>query len=265
MSWNAGTNEKASMKTIASLLLIMAVAASAADGAADPATMPIANFLTLVRHPPMEKSWTRMAGQVQHRAKGKGTLRFPIEFRGLFSRQRLLAQLVFNKGERYSVSQNFVDGAAGAAVIQDQPPKEGKTPLQDIGIRPGDLTLSFLHWEFKEELSPEKTRGLSCRRVKLQHPTQGEYVIAWLSTSYFTPLKVRWHRVTEEEPYRTLEFTGVKKVAENIRLPHELRIQNIGWKTLVKFDDVEFALITPDKPPPADLFLQAEPEDAPVE
>lgn len=227
---------------------------AAPEAAADTATMPIADFLDLARHPPLAASWSRLRGEAVHFAGGKN-LKASIELRGLFSPQRSLVQLLFGRSESYSIAQTFADGMKGTSVLQDQAPQPGDLRLEQLGIRPGDLTLSFLYWDFEEELERDSTRAQACRVVILKHPQARERVKVWLTLKQCFPLKVVWQREGENAPYRELEFTGFEKV-NDIWVIKKARLEGQDWKTMVTFAEIEARLVTAAEPPPGDLFRQ---------
>lgn len=210
-----------------------------------------------VRHPPIMESWAIMTGHVRHKAHGEDTQVLPIELRARFAPQRSLAQLVFNDQEMYMIGQNFGEGIEGTSVIPVKEAAEGITSLQDIGIRPSDLTLSFLYWDFVEDLGEDSYKGRNCRILVFQHPEAGERVQVWVSTKYSFPMQVKWYYEGEEEPYRQLEITDLKKV-NDVYMVSTVKVSNPGWKTEVKFRDIDMEEVKADEPVPEDLFLPTE-------
>ena len=219
--------------------------------------LALAQFLDRMRHPPLSESWARMRGTVQHKADGQALIKAPIEVRALFSPRRTLAQLQFNDQERYSVAQTFSEGLKGTTVIREREAKTGEKTLSDLGIRPGDLTLSFLYWDFVEELPSQSLKTRRCRVLKLRNPAGDEEVVAWVTKSEAFPLRVSWCRVGETERYRELEFTGFEK-QQDIWIVKRVQVYNRGWKTVLEFSDITLKAINAAAPAPADLFFKPE-------
>lgn len=246
---------------LCSLLLVTAAQEPAAvppSSATDPTKdLSAVAFLKLVRRPPVQDSWARLRGEVTAQAEGK-TVKLPIDFRARFAPDLLRAQVQLNDHERYIVQQVFADGMAGTSVITEQEPLAGARSLADVGLRPGDLTLSFLYWDFMAELEPATIRGQDCRIFRLQHPQAKEQAVVAIATRFLFPLRVEWYQANAKEPYRRLEFTNFKR-DDDVWIVNEAVISNTGWRTKVLFSEVEIHRITAGAPPPADLFLGAAP------
>jgi len=225
------------------------------DDAAAP-SLELAAFLEQLRHPPLVASWAIMSGTVQHKADGQPLKRFGIEARALFSPRRTQAQLSFNEHERYLVRQTFSDGRQGTTIIREREAPPGQLSLGDIGLRPGDLTLSFLYWDFVEELPSQTIKTRRCRVLRLRDPESREQVVVWVTVREVFPLRVSWYREGEGQRYRELEFTGFERQHETW-IVKRLQVSNPGWKTQVDFQRIKLELVTDAARPPADLFLPA--------
>ncbi len=213
------------------------------------------NLVESVRHPPIAECWAVMKGVVNHKADGKSTVKLPIQMRARFSPDRSLAQLIFNRDEYYLIGQNFEEGAEGTSVIAQQEAVEGATALRDVGIRPSDITLSFLYWDFVAERGAERFKGQNCRILEFVHPDAAESVHVWVSIKQGFPLMVKWFRNNEQEPYRQLQITGLKKV-HDIWVVSEARVSNPGWRTQIDFKEIELEQVSAEAPMPDTLFLQ---------
>jgi len=240
------------------LLLALALlwpAATRADATPDGREMSYGQLLETARHPPLRRSWAILAGEVRHRKRGERTLRLPVALRAVFAPERTLAQVIFNEHEWYSISQEFGSGLEGGAVLRDRAAPPERVSLADIGIRPSDFTLGFLYWDFETGLGEDRVKTLHTRKVRLTHPKADEHVVVWISTKYFFPVRVHWYRKGEQDPHRQLEFRGTKEVKNGMVLVKEVRIQNPGWKTEVRFTDFKVELVA-DEPIPEDLFKE---------
>lgn len=209
-------------------------------------------FLARVRHPPLS-CWVKVQGQARHRKEGK-TIGASVAFRARFTPRRVVGQVIFGGGERYLVGQTYADGAAGNTVVQEQLAREGTPKLADFGLRPSDLTMTFLYWKLERELPAASVRGQACRQFILRHPDTGESVQIWISQKYLFPLRVYWFKKEAKVPWRKLTFTAFKKV-NNIWVVKGVRIRADGWKTRVDFKQFKGERIDAQHPEPADLFL----------
>jgi hypothetical protein len=230
--------------------LLTALPANAAD------PIPIDEFLTRMRSPVTSSCWAHMKGRVQHKDPASGKkLKAVIELRARFTSTDIMAQLVFNDKERYLLGQNYADGAQGTSVIEQVAPAKGDDALHDIGIRPSDLTLSFLFWEFAEELKSTSVSGQKCRVLRLKHPKADETAVVSVSTEYLFPLEVEWYKGDETTSYRKLEFDSLKKM-NGFWLVTEVNITGGSWKTGVKFSNNKVEALSADAPLPKELFLK---------
>ncbi len=174
----------------------------------------------------------------------------------LFSSERTLAQVVINKAQGYNVGQEFIKGKDGTSVI---PINEAtmKTPIiGDFGLRPQDLTMTFLYWEFVKEFPEESTRMIGCRVLQLISPDGKEYAKVWISKKYYFPIKVEWTMVNEKEPFRNLEVSSFKQQGK-YGIIKCLNLYGPGWRSKITFTKTEVG--TPEKGVvPKTLFLKIE-------
>ena len=164
--------------------------------------------------------------------------------------------MIFNIAERYRILQKFGASSLGNILEREKQGDKETITLSDVGLRPDDITLSFLYWNFTEEIGQERIRGQKCRILKLVNPeNKGEFLHMWVSVKYIFPLKVQWFKSnSEEQLVRTLEFTGFQKIKE-IWVVKELRIKGRDWKTIVKLKDNVVEFITPTDPFPENFFV----------
>jgi hypothetical protein len=214
-------------------------------------------LLATIRRPPVADCWLIMGGTAKYRATGKETVSLPLELRGRFTPALSEVQLVFSGHERYRVRQDFAAGAAGTSVVQEQAAKAGQAALADVGIQPGDITFSFLFWDFKEDQGAETVKGNECRILHFQQAGGTERARVWVSTRYGMPMQVQWFRGTEQQPWRQLEIVKVRRV-DDIWVVSAAKVSSPTWKTMVTFDDVEVKRVG-ETPAPVDLFLPAQP------
>lgn len=238
--------------------LLLAVTAAGLEESAPPyvQAQPIAQFLEAVRNGPPAECWIRTGATVRHKAgRGAQTETFALELRGRFTAHLSEAQVTFNGRERHRVTQKLALGLTGFEITEQVAAAPGTRSLQDIGLRPGDLTLSFLYWKFQREHEPEEIKHQWCRVVTLNHPDDGRRARVWISVKYGFPLKVQWGHAEDGPWRRELAITGFQRV-NDLWVLKALRVTDGNWKTEVRFENDQVHLITPDRPAPEDLFLR---------
>ena len=155
------------------------------------------DFLYRVRHPAGRKRWAIMDGKVIHRRRGEDTVKAFLYLGILFNKDRTLAQVVINKKQGYMVGQAFIKGKDGTSIIPLNEATKEKPILGNFGLRPQDLTMTFLYWEFIKELAEESTKMINCRVLELKSPDGKETAKVWISKKYYFPIKVEWTKITE--------------------------------------------------------------------
>ena len=202
----------------------------------------------------MQECWAKLQGSVRHKRGGKSIRGIPIEIRAHLTVDEIVAQIVFNHQERYLATQRFIGGEGSGTVILQRDTDDNRVRARDVGLRPDDITLSFLYWNFDHEYPEEKVRGQDCRVVRLRNPLVSDFVKVWISKKYVFPLKVEWSRTMDSGHYRTLEFSGFAKI-KDAWIIKELKIRGPEWKTIVKLKDNIVESVTPNKSIPDDLFF----------
>ncbi len=222
--------------------------------AEDAASVPgPAAFLESVRYPDLIETWAVMDGTVRHKVRGARALKLPIALRLHMHSERTQARLTLADSERYMIERTATGDDAGITVTRTAAPLPDAMTLHDIGLQPGDLTLSFLYWTFATEHESTTVRGQRCRVMKLVNPDKPEHAIVYISEKYRFPLKVECFAAAEPEPTRTITFTGFEKV-DGLWVIKEVKIQGDRWKSIIDFRDNTVGVVTPDTPVPADLF-----------
>jgi hypothetical protein len=202
-------------------------------------------FLDIVRKPPRAESWAKMQGDIIHKERNKKTISAPIYLAIKFTPNRLLGQVVINNDFGYMIGQAYTQGADSTSVISMND-ENGiyKYKLSDFGVRPDDLTMSFLYWDFVEELESTTIKGQKTRLMILESPNKNTLVKVYISSNYYFPLKVEWFKKVEKnsEYYRKLEITSFQK-KNDFWLIKGLTVSGPGWKTLIKFNDTDAELM----------------------
>lgn len=226
-------------------------------------------FLKLVRKPQLTDAWALMSGYVEHKrpkiekdgkvVQKKELLEADIRLGIRFMSDSMIGQLIFDKKEEYSIGQNFEDGIAGTTVTQITPEKKEDAKLPDFGLRPSDLTLSFLYWKFEKEFESERISGQKCRVMKLKHPDLKESVKVWFSEKYAFPMKVEWYK--DGKVKREATFSDFKEIKNEMVMIKRFKIQkresllSSSWETRVVFEDIDAAKMKTKKAP-ENLFLK---------
>lgn len=224
----------------------------------EPAVAPVQvtaeQFLAQARRPFQVDLWARFSGDVRYRGEAVRQAE-PIRLAMRLTAAGLRAEIVLGEKAVYRIEQTYAGDSGAVPKVTLQVP-EGKVPLklEDIGLRPEDVTFSFLYWKFVREWPEENVRGQDCRVLELVHPSKPETVRVWMAKAYAFPLRIRWYRQHEDVHMRSFEFTDFKRHGD-FWFPTGMRLFGPVWKTMVTFGEAEIA--RPDeKPEPAGLFAK---------
>lgn len=201
--------------------------------------LPPAQFLEQIRRPFRSDAWGRFSGRITHVRDKQRTRKAAVRISVVFAPDVSHAEVSIDNQAPYTIIQTFTEAAPGQIQLQ-VPENEGQPSLFDLGIQPEDITLSFVNWDLREELTPESFRRQRCRRLKLGHPNGKDHVIVWFSAKEGFPLKAQWFRAGADAPWRRLEFKGAKKHGGDFWFVKQMRLDGEGWKTQVIFADAEF-------------------------
>ncbi len=227
------------------LFLIAALLSAALlSGAAE--ALPLADFLNRARNPQSFSSYAMLEGEAQHRRRGEDPESAPIYFGIILQPERMTGQIVVDGKEGYLLGQARTGGAASQSVVPQGDAAGNR--LGRMGIRPSDLTMSFLYYPAEKELAPETVRTVPCRVVELLAPEGDERVRVYIARDHYFPLRAEFFRPdAPETPYRTLEVNNFEKQNE-LYYVSELGLFGPGWRTRILFDKAEVAPFDPAKP-----------------
>jgi len=217
----------------------------------DNKTLSTADFLRIAQHPKGQKSWAQLSGTATHERKKMQKKESPIYLGIKFAPQLTVAELSIGDEETYSIGQSSFSANEKVTIIPAKDTPYSSSILKDYGIKPDDLTMSFLFWDLLKELEPDTAAGQKCRVFLLRSPDKQEIAKAYISSRYFFPLKVEWKRVNEDESYRALKVNSFKNI-NDLWLVNEILFSGPGWRTTIDFNDCKAGLIK--KGAPKDLF-----------
>jgi len=216
--------------------------------------LSVSDFLYNVRHPAGRKRWAVMDGEVIHRRRGKENVHASLYLGFLFNHDRTLAQVIINKEQGYQIGQAFMKGKDGTTLIYMNKATKEKPIIGNFGLRPEDLTMSFLYWKFIREFPEESSKMIDCRVMELESPDKTETAKVWISKKYYFPIKVEWTKAGEKEPFRSLEVSSFKQQGD-YGVIKRLDLYGDGWRTRINFTRTEVG--TPENGVvPKGLFLQ---------
>jgi hypothetical protein len=151
---------------------------------------------------------------------------------------RTMAQVMIDKVQGYNVSQFYGPGRENTVVMPLDPAGYGEPLLARFGIRPEDLTMSFIFWSLVRELPRESVRTQDCRVFLLLSPEKNEFARVYFSCQAFFPLKVEWLREENGKAQRQLEISSYRRQDDRY-FPSELSLHGPGWRSRVRFEHLE--------------------------
>ncbi len=195
-------------------------------------------FLNITRNAHIEKTWTILTGTVTNKRTGKSSVfKSDIKVGMRFTSSRILAKITIKDKkegllESYMVGQPYNGMPTSILSYEDNP---DTSLLGEFGLRPEDLTMTFLYWDLKKEYGNESVKGFDCRVLGLKNPKTKEVVKAFISSKYFYPIKVEWFKPNQKTAYRNVVISSFKTEG-NLGAPSELNLYGPGWRTKVDFN-----------------------------
>ena len=221
---------------------------------ADDKKLSAEDFLYRVRHPAGRKRWAIMDGSVRHRRRGKETIKANLYLALLFKQDRTLAQVVIDKKQGYRLGQTFAGKESGTTIIPLNKVTKENPILGNFGLRPQDLTMTFIYWKFVKEFPQESIKMISCRVFSLKSLDDKEIAKVWISKNYYFPLKVQWTKIGAKAPFRSLEINSFKRQG-NYGSPKRMELYGPDWRTKINFIKSKIGTLE-QKNIPKDLFLK---------
>ncbi len=230
-------------------LLILFTLIAAALLPAEEKPLSLDAFMQQARHPNPMATYAALDGTIQHRRSGEPVKSEPIYFAVILQPERMTGQIIIDGTEGYLIGQTRESGSSETSVIPMRGSAEEHNQLGYMGVRPSDLTMSFLFYPVKEELKPDSVKGIDCRVVMLEAPDKSEQVKVYIAENYFFPLRAEFFKPGETAPYRTLEVNSFRK-SNDLYYTDELSLYGPGWRTRINFDkSADVGLYDAKKPP----------------
>lgn len=237
-------------------LLLMFLTSSVLMAKESAATLGAKEFLKHVRNPSSERSYAKLSGVIQHLRRDQEQRNAPIYFGVMLSDSRRLSQIIVDNSEGYRLGQSYTEEGEGTTVTPMNPAGYPNSILADFGVKPEDLSMSFIYDDFINEFAPTTLRTANCRVFMLQNRVSGERELVYITTDYLFPIKVEFFAKDNSDlskPDRTMEVERFKKSESGFWVPTQLKLYGAGWRTIVKFDDIEAEQLDPSSPP-MDIF-----------
>jgi hypothetical protein len=219
------------------------------------------DFLAKTRTPIGRSFWVKMGGTMSHKRRDReAIIKNPIYIGIMFTATRTIAQVIVNNKEGYKIGQAYT-ATPEATVITPMHALQGShSILADAGVRPQDLTLTFLFWQFKKELKEKRIKTRNCRVFLLSSPDKKEDVKVFIDTEGYFPLKVEWIKTEIQDnnikkPYRTLIIDSFREV-NKFYVISKLILFGPGWRTKISFNKTNADFLK--KGIPKDLFRKLE-------
>lgn len=207
-------------------------------------------FLDKVRRNHPVNAWAILEGEVSHKRKGEEVITAPIRFAVRFTSTRVIAKITINDNENYTVGQPYSEIQPSIITNEES---LALASLANFGLRPEDLTMTFLYWKFIKELKETSVKSMNCRVFLLENPETKEEVKVYIGSNYFYPIEIEWFRPEENEVYRTCFINSFKEV-DKLWTPDSFTLTGPGWRTNVDFDSEKIRLGFVSEGIPKDLF-----------
>ena len=211
----------------------------------DPAKMESEDFLDKCRAQLLGNCWVKLEGNINHRdPDGKRSRPMKIKCAAQLIPNKITFKATVNSKQSFKVEHIF--GQKHDTKILENT-LEADNGFTKVGIKPTDLSLAFMYWDYIKEFQEENIGTLGafkCRVFLLGNPDGKDFVKVWLSEKYLGPLQVEWLKGIKQEdqanPQQTLMF---KDFAEKnkVWVPLESKIENSKGELQIRFKEVDAA------------------------
>jgi hypothetical protein len=229
------------MKYLIALLLVFSMGLQAQ--VTDPSKLTSEDFLELCQKQLLGNCWVKTSGRMNVRsADGERQPHMTIKCAAQLVPNKIIFKSTLEGKQSFKVENVFGD-KHDVKVLENTLGEDNG--FKKVGIKPEDLSLAFMYWDYIKEYEKEKLGVLliSCRVLLLGNPNSGEFVKVWLSEKYLGPLKVEWYTNLKKDPIQTLTFEDFAE-KNRVWVPLEVKISNAKGELQVKFEKVDAAFST---------------------
>lgn len=204
-------------------------------------------FLDRVRYPQAGRSMAALSGVMQHMKDGEKMETVPVYLGLLIEPGKTRGQLILNGDEGYWIDQTLSRSGGMEILVRPARTLSESPRLRRYGLNPTDLTMGFVHYDFRRELAETRVKGLPCRVMVLSAPgTGGETAKAYILRDYFFPLKVEFFAdekaaVEGKTPLRTMEV-GSFRQKNKLYYAEVVDLRGPDWRSRVTFDKAELSV-----------------------
>ncbi len=221
--------------------------------AAEEKPMALAEFMNYARNHYPVSSYASLEGEVRHLRRGDKPESVPIYFGIILQPERMTGQIILDGREGYMLGQTRRGGSSETMVVpmkNNSGEAANENRLGRMGIRPSDLTMSFLYYPVVRELESESVRTVPCRVVLLESPDKKEQVKVYIARDHYFPLKAEFFEgAAGGTPFRTLEVNSFRK-SDGFYYTDRIGLFGPGWRTSIEFDkSADVGKFDPAKPP----------------
>lgn len=195
-------------------------------------------FLDKVRTPTGRNGKSTMKGIVRNQKKIDGENKrkeAPISLAITFMPTRTVAKLEVGENETYTIGQEYGSEKGATSVETTKKDESKELLLPYFGVKPEDLTMSFLFWDLVKEHEKDSVKGRECRVFELKSPEKAGFLKVYIDKDYYFPLKVVFYPKNEEDYTRKIEVDEFDK-KDHIWYVTGLDYLGPGWRTDITFD-----------------------------
>ena len=209
--------------------------------AQDPAKMESEDFLELCQKQLLGNCWVKMSGKMNVRSStGKRLKPIPLKFAAQLIPNKIVFKTTVNNNQSFKIESIFGD-KHDTKVLEDKLGDDDG--FSKVGIKPEDLSLSFMYWDYIKEYERDSIGVLriACRVILLGNPDGSEFAKVWLSEKHLGPLRVEWYdpqSLKNEKPIQVLTFEDFAE-KNKVWVPLEVKITNVKGDLQIKFSDVD--------------------------
>lgn len=203
------------------------------------------DFLEKCRKQLLGYSWVKLEGNINHKdPDGKRSRPMKIVCAAQLIPNKITFKATVKGSESFKVEHMF--GQKHDTKVLENTLKSDNG-FDKVGIKPTDLSLAFMYWDFIKEYKPERKGTLgavSCRVFLLANPDGKDFVKVWLSEKHLGPFEVHWLSGIKEDdqdnPKQVLKFEDFAE-KNKVWVPLESKISNAKGELQILFKEVDAA------------------------